>query len=153
MASTNKHQYHVLIVDDDPQIPRLIKTWLNHDYGQTLDVTCVTSSPEALGRLHQDAVDLLITDIDMPALNGYHLLKELKNINPLAQVLFLTGQPSPNAFRSARQMGADEYVLKPVTRKALKQCVHYLLKRVRRWRNDLGMSFSSNVDLIESTEY
>lgn len=136
----NNDRYQILVVDDDPQIPRLIEAWLTAEYDQTIAITNVTDSNEALGRIHSDPIDLMITDIDMPALNGYHLLKELKAINPFAQVMFLTGQPSRNAFRSARQMGADEYVLKPVKRQSLLYCVRYLLKRMDRWRIDLNLS-------------
>lgn len=143
----------VLIVDDDPQIPRLIQSWFRYDFSRTFEVVSITNPMEALGRLHQESFDLLITDVDMPSLNGYHLLKEAKQIDPILQVLLLTGHLSQNAFRSARQMGADEYLLKPVTRKALNRCVRYLMKRVDRWHNDLGMSFSSNRDVVETAEY
>ena len=89
-------------------------------------------------------VALLITDIDMPLLNGYHLLKEIKLLEPLTQVLFLTAQPSHEAIRSALRMGADEYVLKPVKRQSMVNCVRYLLDRVQRWLTELGLGFGTH---------
>lgn len=136
----NSFRYQVLVVDDDPQIPRLIETWLTAEFGRSLTIVNVIDPAEALGRILIDPIDLMITDIDMPAFNGYHLLKEIKNHNPLTQVMFLTGQPSRNAFRSARQMGADEYLLKPVKRQSLVHCVQYLLNRLDRWRLDLDLA-------------
>jgi YesN/AraC family two-component response regulator len=134
-------RYQILIVDDDPQIPRLIKSWLDEEFSCIADVLSVSSSEEAFGRMHDSGVELLITDIDMPSLNGYHLLKEIKLLEPLTQVLFLTGQPSQEAIRSALRMGADEYVLKPVKRQSMVTCVRYLLDRVQRWRTELGLEF------------
>lgn len=140
----NSFPYQVLVVDDDPQIPRLIETWLKAEFGQSLAIRNAIDPTEALGRILADPLDLLITDIDMPAVNGYHLLKDLKTANPMAQVMFLTGQPSQNAFRSARLLGADEYLLKPVKRQSLVYCVQYLLKRLDRWRVDLDLDSSDH---------
>lgn len=144
------NRYQILVVDDDPQIPRLIELWLNHEFAEIADVTSIVNPQEAFGRIHLGGVELLITDLNMPSLNGYHLLKELKSIDPMSQVLFLTGQPSHNAIRSAFKMGADEYVMKPVDRQSLVDCVRYLLARLQRWQSELGFQFANREELTTS---
>lgn len=133
----NNH-YQILLVDDDPQVARLVKNWLVRDLSEMADVLCVTNPDEAFGRIRDETVELLITDLNMPSFNGYHLLKELKSIRPTSQVLVLTGQSSENAFHSALEMGADDYLLKPFQRQTLIDCVQRLLDRMHRWRTELG---------------
>ena len=126
-----------LVLDDDAAMVRLVKKILEKTFGDLIVVTGLVDGEQALGMAIANQVDLCITDLDMPRINGLMCLKSLKASNPLTQVIILTAHPDENAIRSAFTMGADDYLMKPINTEALRQVVGYLIAKIIRVREDI----------------
>jgi two-component system, response regulator, stage 0 sporulation protein F len=78
----------IMVVDDEPGIRDLLAEILS---GRGFDVTSAKDGTESLQYMQEDAFDLLITDINMPHLNGIELLKRMKTAGRKERVVIMTG--------------------------------------------------------------
>ncbi|ATF08728.1 SpoIIE family protein phosphatase [Candidatus Enterovibrio altilux] len=117
----------ILIVDDDICQRRLYSAYLCEDY----HVIDAESGEAALSLLLQQDVDLVISDIRMPRMDGLSLKKALhKESNTLlTPFIFLTYADNPEILESAMGLGIDDYLIKPVSKPALIQSVTRVLNR------------------------
>lgn len=121
---------HILIVDDDPDIRKVLKLLLKNDY-------IVSEAADGLSavkhiKAHPDT-DLVILDVMMPGLSGLEtcgLIRESSN----APVLFLTAKSAENDRLSAYQSGGDDFLSKPFSQAELLAKVSSLLRRYREYR-------------------
>ncbi|WP_306014172.1 MULTISPECIES: sigma-54-dependent transcriptional regulator [unclassified Allomuricauda] len=111
---------NILIVDDDIKILELLTRML-----RTLDyhVFKAISVKEALFILKDASIDLLITDIQMPVVDGIQLLKYANERYPNMPKLVLTGYPSVDGALEVLRSGAMDYITKPFTKEELKTAV------------------------------
>ena len=101
----------ILIVDDDPLVPRTLRILLRK-HGH--DVETAESPRIAFERLAKESFDLVISDINMPEINGFEVLKRIKQDRPSTEVILLTGYGTiENAVRGMKA-GAFDYITKPV---------------------------------------
>jgi type IV pilus assembly protein PilB len=114
----------ILVVDDDAALREILKDIL---VGERYDVTEATDGEEALAKVHQGRPDLIVTDLQMPNLDGLELLRKLRRDLSTCQipVVFLTVIESLDSEVQAMDMGADDYISKPVEKGRL-------LSRIRR---------------------
>lgn len=126
-----------LVIDDDKSITRLICKMLADRFADRLDITETDDVQMALGMVTANQFDLCITDLDMPSVNGFKLLKAIKEADTLTQVIILTGYPDENAIRSAFILGADDYLLKPIASEELCNSVQFMLNRISRLRSEM----------------
>ena len=104
----------ILLVDDDLDIQLLCKSMLS---GLGHSVTSAGSADEALTLLRQgkELFDLLIVDVEMPEKSGFDFLRELKIANNyLGRILMLTSRRTPQDVIKARELGAIDYICKPI---------------------------------------
>lgn len=125
---------NLLIVDDDPSMVRLVTTIIERGFRGQIKVESLTDSAAALARIESVGVSILLTDLDMPEIDGLKLLRSAKKRNPSAQVVFLTGQSRHAALLEALELGASDYILKPVDRQQLLDLVEQSLARHHRWQ-------------------
>lgn len=126
-----------LVIDDDKSITHLICKILADRFADRLDITETDDVQMALGMVTANQFDLCITDLDMPSVNGFKLLKAIKEADTLTQVIILTGYPDENAIRSAFILGADDYLLKPISSEELGNSVQFMLNRIFRLRSEM----------------
>jgi len=101
----------ILIVDDDPLVPRTLKLLLKK-HGH--DAEAAASSTQAFQLLAEKPADVVISDINMPGADGFEVLKRVKRDWPRTEVILITGYGTiENAVRGMRE-GAFDYVTKPV---------------------------------------
>ncbi len=100
----------VLVVDDEPKICHLLKEIL---VARGCAVRTAGDGLEALAHFQQRPADIVITDIKMPKLNGIELLRELKHLDPLLNVVVVTAYPSVEGAVEAMQYGACDFITKP----------------------------------------
>ena len=107
----------VLLADDDPIIRQIARTMLVKDGFAVLEVEDGVAALERLNSDHpDDHVDLMISDLDMPRLNGYDLLR-LARATPRTAALpivVLTGEEEPETEAKLIEEGADDYIRKPI---------------------------------------
>jgi DNA-binding NtrC family response regulator len=137
MNSLNR-PFKLLLIDDDPIMVRLLTKVVELTFGALVEVRALTDSQEAYRWIENELVEVMITDLEMPAINGLELLRCVKRKNPCAQVLFITGNSTLEALSEAVEFGATDYLLKPLDRMEFVELVQDAVKRVRRWRAALA---------------
>ncbi|QQX77296.1 MULTISPECIES: sigma-54-dependent transcriptional regulator [Aequorivita] len=120
---------NILIVDDDINILELIQRHL-----QALDYHTykAVSVKEAVAILRDTDIDLLITDLKMPEVDGFQLIKFVSEHYPNIPKLVVTGYPSVQDALSAIKSGAVDYLVKPFTKDELKNAVIKSLSTKRK---------------------
>lgn len=112
----------ILLVDDDKGIIRIIREALSI-YGYE-DVTCARDGEEAVRSYSENHPDLVLMDIDMPVMDGYEAARQIKALNPDAQIIVITGNRSDKRARRALDEGLVRTVLqKPLRIRDLKAIV------------------------------
>jgi DNA-binding NtrC family response regulator len=102
----------LLLVDDEEDFRT---TLANRMKKRNIDVTDAASGEEAVGIAGRKPFDVAIVDIKMPGMDGIETLKRIKKIDPLLEVILLTGHASVEAGIEGIRAGAYDYVIKPCT--------------------------------------
>jgi signal transduction histidine kinase len=108
------HKQTLLIVEDDAELRVAIAAALKEQFPDT-QVLAVAGGTEAWSTLKRDDVDLLLTDVVMPGVDGLQLLRKVREDRVLADiyVILMTGMASPEELFAAMDHGADDCLLKP----------------------------------------
>ena len=99
----------VLVVDDDPQILRAVRTGLQ---GRGYEVITAGNGETALDRLTTGPVDLVVLDLSLPGIDGHEVIRRLRGFSDVP-VLVLSVRESQDDKVAALDAGADDYVTKP----------------------------------------
>lgn len=104
--------FRVLVVDDELDF---LETLVNRLNKRNIKAVGVPSGEEALKETGRQLFDVVILDIKMPGgMDGIETLREIKKIQPLAEVLLLTGHASVETSIEGMKLGAFDYLLKPI---------------------------------------
>ena len=106
----------VLVVEDDPRLREAIVDTLML---KGFEVTEAAHGVEALNRLRHQQVDLVLSDINMPGMDGLELLQTVKQESPWLPVILMTAYGDVGQAVKAMQRGADDYLMKPFELKEL----------------------------------
>lgn len=101
----------VLLVDDERDFLASLSQRLRL---RGFPVTCAASGPEALTSLTERLVQVVILDVRMPGMDGMTVLKEIKRLHPMVEVIMLTGHADLEASLDGMQLGFFDYLTKPV---------------------------------------
>ncbi len=137
------HLTTLLLVDDDPAMVRLLTKIIDRSFGNRMQLHSLTDPRAARQWIEQNLVDILVTDLEMPGVNGLELLRWAKRKNPCAQVLFITGHSTLASLTDAMELGATDYLLKPLDQAELIALVEDADSRLRRWRTALAGTVGS----------
>ena len=117
----------ILLVEDDDSMRLLTTAKLKHQF----NIVCAGDGVEALEVLERRAVDLIIADVMMPRMDGYTLVKTLRERGDSIPVLLLTAKQSFEDKREGFSSGIDDYMTKPVNYEELTWRLNALLRRSR----------------------
>jgi pilus assembly protein CpaE len=137
----------ILFVDDEEQIRKLLSTWLaRHGY----EVTVANDGWEALKAIRAKAPDLVITDVNMPNMNGLELTRRMRTDHRTARipVIMLSARKQADDVLSGYAEGADEYIPKPVEMAVLAAKVEVLIRRFAATRGEAVARRGGNVVLF-----
>ncbi|MBI5042301.1 MAG: hybrid sensor histidine kinase/response regulator, partial [Nitrospirae bacterium] len=117
----------VIIVDDSISIRKYVSHFLTR---AGYEVEVASDGFEALNKIGQIKVDLIVTDLEMPVMHGYELIAELKRVPDLSKIpiIVLTSRAGEKHRQKAFEMGAQEYVVKPFEEDVLIESIKKLLK-------------------------
>jgi DNA-binding response OmpR family regulator len=120
----------ILVVDDDPDIRRLISVVLVHAGHK---VVTADDGEQALEMIARETPDLVVLDVMMPKKDGYMVLKELKSsgVRESTKVLVLTARTAEADWLRGYRLGADHYLTKPFDNQELTDAVDQLLSMSR----------------------
>jgi pilus assembly protein CpaE len=134
----------ILFVDDEEQIRKLLSTWLTrHGY----EVSVANDGWEALKAIRAKAPDLVITDVNMPNMNGLELTRRMRADHRTARipVIMLSARKQADDVLTGYAEGADEYVPKPVEMAVLEAKIEVLIRRFRTTKGDATAKRGGNV--------
>lgn len=102
----------VLIVDDSAYVRRMIRFALAPFQFELIDAH---DGVEAIRQLENNSIDLLITDLKMPNMDGFELIQEVRSRveNKLMPIIMLTGESDDKCRERAREVGVSAYIVKP----------------------------------------
>lgn len=103
----------ILLVDDQRQVSRMLRASLELS-GQDYNVADVASAEEALIELSRGPVDLLVTDLRLPGMSGLELLAKVRQQNPKARAILITGAPTDEIEAEATALGVIAFLRKPL---------------------------------------
>jgi len=130
----------ILIVDDEKNYRVVLSAFLSVEGYEMLTAD---SAQEALEAVESVDLDLVLTDMKMPVMDGIELLKQIKGKNPHLPVVMMTAYGTVERAVEAMQLGAFNFIQKPFQNEALKQMVHnaistyVVLKENQRLLQDL----------------
>jgi DNA-binding NtrC family response regulator len=101
----------VLIVDDEEELVSALEERLNL---RGFQATGVTTGAEALTYIDSTLCDVVLLDVKMPEIGGLEVIKRIKEKHPKLQVILLTGHGSAQDVAKGMELGAFDYLMKPV---------------------------------------
>lgn len=126
----------LLIVDDEAEIRELLR---RHFRYAGHEVETAGNGVEALERLARVRTDVVVSDIQMPEMDGVELLRRVRQEYPMTRVIMITGYVSQSNILSCMRLGAETCVFKPIeSLDELDAAVTQAVRTVRRWREILG---------------
>lgn len=125
----------ILVVDDDPIIRQVVVrhlTLLGHD------AAAVENGIEALAAIDRKRYDIVVTDLQMPDMDGHELLIRLRREQPLIRAIVMTSYVTLDAIMACLREGAFSFVTKPLGDcKELDRCIEQAAQVVSDWRSQL----------------
>lgn len=121
----------ILIVEDEPDILHLVKLYLEKEGFRT--ATAVNGA-QALKKVKEDKPDLIVLDLMLPEIDGLEVCKRLRSVPDTAMlpIIMLTAKAEESDTVIGLELGADDYVAKPFSPKALVARIKALLRRLER---------------------
>ena len=120
--------FKILIVEDDKELSLLFQKVLEKSGYQ---VKSASDGAQALEVLDREYIDLIISDIMMPVMDGYELVSELRSAGYQIPVLMITAKSSFDDMRQGFLSGSDDYMVKPVNVNEMVLRVGALLRRAQ----------------------
>ena len=115
----------ILVVDDEENARIALSKILSRE---GYEVASASNGYEALNYLRGKEVELIITDINMPEMNGMDFLRELNRCHPASNVIMITAYGEVESYIEAMNLGAFEYINKPVKVDELKKIIKKIFK-------------------------
>jgi two-component system OmpR family response regulator len=120
--------FSILVIEDDENLNKLMCEKLKNE---TYQVFSAFDGEEALEVLDQKHVDLIISDIMMPNMNGYELTKQLRDAAYTLPILMITAKDQMEDMEKGFIAGTDDYMVKPINLKEMLLRVKALLRRAQ----------------------
>ena len=118
--------YKILIVEDEKNIREIVGKYLEASGYQVIEAE---DGLEGLYQFNEKSIDLAILDLMMPKMDGFELLKEIRNVSDIP-VILLTAKKDEVDRLNGFDYGADDYVMKPFSPKELIKRIEVLIRRV-----------------------
>ena len=116
----------ILLVEDDEKLSKLFYTVLSK---QGFNVHIASNGVEGFDILENNHIDLIISDIMMPQMNGYDFTENVRKINEEIPILMITAKDDFNSKQKSFLIGIDDYMVKPIDVNEMILRVHALLRR------------------------
>lgn len=124
--------YTLLIVEDEPIVRQGLVKLIDYDRLGITRILEASNGQEALEIVQKERLDIMLVDINMPQVDGLTFAKEAKRQWPEARLIFITGYDYFEYVLAALKLGADDYLLKPVSKKDIEQLLVRLIGEIKK---------------------
>jgi len=118
----------ILIVDDEIAVCDLLKDFLTL---KGYEVFTASDVYTAINKAKEVCPHLVMLDIVMPGINGMEVLKEIKKLNPKTGIIMITAVPDQGIITKSIDLGAYDYIRKPMDLKHVENVVMLAIKNIR----------------------
>jgi len=116
----------ILVVEDDPKVGESLRLFLKK---RGFEILLASNGKEALSLFGEEVVDLVITDLVMPKMDGIELLEAVKNLKPETEVIVISAQGTIEKAVQAMKLGAFDFIEKPINPKVISLVVERALEK------------------------
>lgn len=120
--------FRILVAEDDKNTSRLLCAILKRSGYETITAE---NGEDALDKLDQYQIDLLLCDVMMPKMDGFALTREIRRTDTQLPILMVTAKSLPEDKRNGFLVGTDDYMTKPVDKEEMLLRIKALLRRAR----------------------
>lgn len=138
----------VLIIDDEPVHVRGIMKFVNWGKFGFDKVVGMFSAKEALKILQEEAFDLVVTDINMPEINGLELIRRIYLLGKQPSIMIVSGYNEFTYAQEAIRLGVCAYILKPVKPEEIEENVLILAEK-NKWGQHLGDDDKTELEILK----
>ena len=126
MKQSNQNKVvSILLIDDDAVAHKLVQySLLSENYS----ISSAYGGREGIEMLQESKYDLCLLDMEMPDINGFEVLKWIRKNNQKIKVIFITAERNIEVIRRSEELGADDYITKPINPKILKESIKSLIR-------------------------
>ena len=118
--------FKILVLEDDKELNRTVCTFLNNSGYEA--VGCLNAN-EAYDALYENMIDLIVSDIMMPGVDGFEFAKNVRDVNSEIPILFMTARDDIASKQRGFRIGVDDYMVKPIDLDELFLRIGALLRR------------------------
>lgn len=120
--------FKILVLEDDRELNRTVCAFLNNSGYQA--VGCFDAN-EAYDALYENSVDLIVSDIMMPGVDGFEFARNVRDVNSEIPILFMTARDDMASKQRGFRIGVDDYMVKPIDLDELFLRIGALLRRAK----------------------
>ena len=120
--------FKILVLEDDKELNRTVCAFLNNSGYQA--VGCLDAN-EAYDALYENSVDLIVSDIMMPGVDGFEFARNVRDVNSEIPILFMTARDDMASKQRGFRIGVDDYMVKPIDLDELFLRIGALLRRAK----------------------
>ena len=128
--------YSLLIVEDESLVRRGLTSLIDYKQLGISNVQEAENGKQAWEIIQQHQPDILLTDINMPQMDGITLAQKVKLHYPYTHIVFLTGYDYVDYLLSALKLGADDYLLKPISKKEIEAFFVTVVGKLKKERKE-----------------
>ncbi|MBF0507503.1 MAG: response regulator [Deltaproteobacteria bacterium] len=136
--------YHIVIVDDDPVDANMLAQMAALTKHR---VTSYDDPYRALQAFMKEPADLVVTDLNMPHINGFEMIKKMRERAPAANFIMVTGEKNMRSVIESRGLGVDYIFFKPVRINEFTAAIETMFNRFRYWIDKI-----KEVELLHCSE-
>lgn len=126
--------YSIMIVEDEHLVRQGIASLVDYEQFGMQVIAQAENGREAWQKFQENPADILLTDINMPQMNGLELAKLVRDQAPKCHIVFLTGYDDFDYARTAIKLGADDYLLKPFSKDDVEEMLAKLQTKLDKER-------------------
>lgn len=141
--------YKVMLADDENLILQGLENIIEWDELGLEIVNKASNGQEAIDMYKETPVDIVLTDINMPHVTGFELLKELKKINSDIKFIILSGYDDFSYAKKAIELGVENYILKPIDEEELEKTLINTVNKINLEREEGKSSLGRHNLLIK----
>ncbi len=134
LKALGKH-ISILYVEDEETLRESLKRYLQKIFD---DVTVATNGQEGVNLYERDQYDIVITDIEMPLLNGLDMAKRMKESNPNQEIIIISAYSNSTYFIDAIRLGISDYIIKPIDFMQINQVLHKSILHFNTYKENLN---------------